>query len=53
MAGELGWDESQIHREVQHYIKRVASERSSNSQLDDEDADASRIAVGDVRESFA
>ncbi len=53
MAEELGWDESQVRREVEHYVKRVESERSSNSQLDDEDADASRIAVGDVRESFA
>ena len=53
MARELGWDESQIHREVEHYVKRVESERSSNNQLDDEGADASRIAVGDVRESFA
>ena len=53
MARELGWDESQIHSEVEHYVKRVESERSSNKQLDDEGADASRIAVGDVRESFA
>ena len=53
MARELGWDESRVHREVEHYVKRVESERSSNSRLDDEDADASRIAVGDVRESFA
>ncbi len=53
MAGELGWDESQVRSEVEHYVKRVESERSSNSQLDDAGADASRIAVGDVRESFA
>ena len=53
MANELGWDQSRIRREVDHYIERVKSERSSNAQVDDREADASRIAAGDVRESFA
>ena len=53
MAGELGWDQSRIRREVEHYVKRVESERSSNTQPDDKEADASRITAGDIRESFA
>ena len=53
MAPELGWDQSRISREVEHYARRVESERSSNTQPDDKQADASRIAAGDVRESFA
>lgn len=53
MARELEWDQSRIHSEVEHYLKRVESERSSNTQLDDQKADASRLAAGDIRESFA
>ena len=53
MARELEWDQSRIHSEVEHYLKRVESERSSNTQLDDQKADTSRLAAGDIRESFA
>ena len=48
MAGPLGWDESQIAREVEHYSARVAAERESQEQDDDLGADAARLGAPDV-----
>ena len=38
-----------IDNEVDHYLRRVASERESNNQLDDQAADATRLGARDVR----
>jgi glycerol-3-phosphate dehydrogenase len=48
MAGVLGWDEEQIVKEVSHYERRVAAERDSQEQPDDETADAARLRAADV-----
>ena len=48
MAPVLGWDEAQVQRDVQHYRDRVAAERDSQQQPDDEVADAARLAAEDV-----
>ena len=45
----LGWGEAEIAREVEHYQKRVAAERESQSQPDDMSADAARLGAPDVR----
>lgn len=49
MAAELGWDEQRIAREVQVYTERVEAERASQSQPDDEAADAQRSAASEAR----
>ena len=49
MAEDLGWDESIIDREVDHYLARVAAERDSQTRPDDETADAARMGAPDVR----
>ena len=49
MAPELGWNSATIDNEVDHYLRRVASERESNNQLDDQAADATRLGARDVR----
>jgi len=49
MAPELGWNSATIDNEVDHYMRRVASERESNNQLDDQAADATRLGARDVR----
>ena len=48
MAPVLGWDEVDIAREVDFYLKRVAAERASQQQPDDESADEVRLAAPDV-----
>jgi glycerol-3-phosphate dehydrogenase len=48
MAGVLGWDETQIEREVEHYQKRVEAERESQLQPDDQTADAARLGAPDT-----
>ena len=53
MASELNWDQGRIDTEVDHYLSRVTAERASNEQVDDETADAYRVAVGEVRENFS
>tara|TARA_Y100001936_G_scaffold245575_1_gene287765 strand:- start:5229 stop:6227 length:999 start_codon:yes stop_codon:yes gene_type:complete len=52
MARELNWDQKRVDSEVAHYLDRVAAERASNEQFDDETADAQRVAVGEVRDNF-
>ncbi len=48
MAPVLGWDEAQVQKEISHYEQRVAAERASQEQPDDECADAARLAAADV-----
>ncbi|TFC91891.1 MULTISPECIES: glycerol-3-phosphate dehydrogenase/oxidase [Cryobacterium] len=48
MAGVLGWDEARETREVGHYLKRVAAERASQQQPDDESADRARLEAPDI-----
>jgi glycerol-3-phosphate dehydrogenase len=51
MAPVLGWDEQRIAREIEHYEARVAAERESQLQMDDQTADAARLGAPDVRTS--
>jgi glycerol-3-phosphate dehydrogenase len=48
MAGVLGWDEEQLQREVRLYLDRVAAERDSQQQPDDDGADAARLRAAEV-----
>jgi glycerol-3-phosphate dehydrogenase len=48
MAPVLGWSESQIEREVEHYRKRVDAERESQRMPDDETADSARMGAPEV-----
>lgn len=46
LLGEaLGWDRATVIREIEHYRDRVAAERASEQQPDDESADAARRTV--------
>jgi glycerol-3-phosphate dehydrogenase len=45
----LGWDDGAIRREIDHYRARVAAERESQGQPDDNTADAARMGAPDVR----
>jgi glycerol-3-phosphate dehydrogenase len=49
VAPVLGWDDAAVAREVEHYAKRVAAERESQTQPDDRTADAARLGAPDVR----
>jgi glycerol-3-phosphate dehydrogenase len=46
----LGWDEVRVRREVALYVARVEAERESQRQVDDEAADAARLAAADLRD---
>ncbi|MET4638718.1 glycerol-3-phosphate dehydrogenase/oxidase [Mycetocola sp. 2940] len=48
MAGVLGWDDERTEREVATYLKRVAAERASQEQPDDESADRIRLEAPDI-----
>jgi glycerol-3-phosphate dehydrogenase len=48
MAGVLGWSVDQQDREVEHYLARVAAERASQEQFDDETADAIRVGAPEI-----
>lgn len=48
MGAALGWSDEQRDREVDHYLKRVAAERESQTMPDDETADAARMGAPDV-----
>ena len=50
MAGVLGWDEARIAREVEVYNARVQAERDSQSEPNDEAADARRISAPEARD---
>jgi glycerol-3-phosphate dehydrogenase len=49
LAGVLGWDDEQTVREIGAYDARVAAERASQEQTDDENADARRLVAPDTR----
>ena len=48
MAEVLGWDEDRTQREVSAYLERVAAERASQLQPDDELAERVRLTARDV-----
>jgi glycerol-3-phosphate dehydrogenase len=48
MADVLGWDDDTVKREVEIYRGRVAAERESQEQLDDQAADVARTSAPDV-----
>lgn len=48
MAAELGWDAERTNHEVARYLERVAAERASQLEPDDESADRVRLAARDV-----
>ncbi|WP_066041074.1 glycerol-3-phosphate dehydrogenase/oxidase [Herbiconiux solani] len=50
MAGVLGWDDEQVDREVAVYLERVAAERASQEQPDDESAERVRLEAPDIVE---
>ncbi len=52
MAGVLGWDQEQTEAEVANYRKRVAAERASQLQPDDESADRVRLEAPDIAFGF-
>jgi glycerol-3-phosphate dehydrogenase len=48
MGEVLGWSEEQVRREIAHYVTRVEAERTSQTQPDDETADAARLGAADI-----
>ena len=48
MGGVLGWDEAREELEVERYLQRVAAERASQEQPDDESADRVRLEAPDI-----
>jgi len=48
MAEVLGWDTDREEREVAYYLKRVAAERASQLEPDDESADRARLEAPDI-----
>ena len=48
MADGLGWDDARLESEVDHYLRRVAAERDSQSKTSDQEADEARMRAGDV-----
>jgi glycerol-3-phosphate dehydrogenase len=48
MGAALGWSSARVEREVANYVARVAAERASQEQPDDEGADEVRLTVPDV-----
>jgi len=49
IAPVLGWSAEHIHDEVTHYRLRVLAERETQTQPDDQTADAARLGAPDVR----
>ena len=48
MGKVLGWDEEREALEVERYLQRVAAERASQQQPDDESADRARLEAPDI-----
>ena len=48
----LGWDDEQLTREIASYDARVAAERASQAQTDDENAIAHRLVAPDNRQTL-
>jgi glycerol-3-phosphate dehydrogenase len=49
VAETLGWDGARVAAEVELYAARVAAERESQAQADDQSADAARLLAPDTR----
>jgi glycerol-3-phosphate dehydrogenase len=52
MAEVLGWSDSETEEEVGNYLKRVAAERASQLEPDDESADRVRLEAPDITFGF-
>jgi glycerol-3-phosphate dehydrogenase len=48
MASVLGWSDEQQRKEIEHYLARVAAERASQQQPDDETADSARMGAPEI-----
>jgi glycerol-3-phosphate dehydrogenase len=48
MADVLGWDQAEKKREIDAYIGRVAAERKSQTEPDDDTAEAARLDTLDI-----
>jgi glycerol-3-phosphate dehydrogenase len=48
MADVLGWDAAEKKREVDAYVGRVAAERKSQTEPDDDTAEAARLDTLDI-----
>ena len=48
MGAELGWDADRIELETKTYLERVAAERASQLEPDDESADRVRLEAPDI-----
>jgi glycerol-3-phosphate dehydrogenase len=48
MAGQLGWDEQQTEREIEHFRAGIAAERDALEASDDQAADAIRLGAPDI-----
>src|SRR6202167_233737 len=48
MADILGWDDAEKKREVDAYVGRVAAERKSQTEPDDDTAEAARLDTLDI-----
>ncbi|MGA8039785.1 MAG: glycerol-3-phosphate dehydrogenase/oxidase [Acidimicrobiia bacterium] len=53
VAPSLGWDETDIRREIDHYHSRVSAELDSQAKPDDRTADAARMGAADVRTGWS
>jgi glycerol-3-phosphate dehydrogenase len=49
VADTLGWDAARVAAEVEVYAARVAAERDSQAQADDQSADEARLLAPDTR----
>jgi glycerol-3-phosphate dehydrogenase len=49
MGEVLGWSQTTVEREIDHYRARVGAEIDSQRQPDDRTADAARMGAPDVR----
>ncbi len=49
MGEVLGWDDTTLKREIEHYEARIAAEVESQKMPDDRTADAARMGARDVR----
>ncbi|MBD8704223.1 glycerol-3-phosphate dehydrogenase/oxidase [Frigoribacterium sp. CFBP 13712] len=52
MAGVIGWSDDEAEAEVANYLKRVAAERASQLEPDDESADRVRLEAPDIAFGF-
>jgi glycerol-3-phosphate dehydrogenase len=52
MAEVLGWSDAETEEEVGNYLKRVAAERASQLEPDDESADRVRLEAPDITFGF-